>query len=165
MDVWNELIQPWTRRIKGPIRIGKLRGSHRDRGAESSTFTFYDICRCILRPYFASRGEGKRYKKEGTRTLSQTIPPFPHKYSYRNVSSLAISLTYRCVLSVWYMCREKSYEMLITEIKTGDARSQNPPAMVFHFILWKYGVRASSVETWTFHLRIFHSWIYSENKS
>lgn len=127
--------------MKGPRRIGKLRGSRRDR-AESSTFTFYDICR-VLQPCFGSRqggwwegrmgreGEGdKKEAEENTGTLSQTIPPFPHKYSYRDVSSLSISLTYRCILSAWYMCREKkSYEMLIIEIKTGDAHSQNPPVL------------------------------------
>lgn len=51
---------------RGSRRIGKLRGSRRDR-AESSTFTFYDICR-VLRPFGLSRAEGggewKRDKKE-----------------------------------------------------------------------------------------------------
>lgn len=63
-------------------------------------------------PTLASRVESlgedkKEAEKSMKRALSQAMPPFPHKYSYRDVSSLSISLTYRCILSVWYMCCEK----------------------------------------------------------
>lgn len=141
MDVWNELIQSWTRsadkRIDVLVNWKVLVGI----AARNPRHLHFLIFVVSFDPALPLAGK-ERGKKEGTRALSQTIPSFPHKYSYRDVSSFAISpLTYRCVLSMWYMCREKSYEMLITEIKTGDARSQNPPATVFHFILWMYGVR------------------------
>jgi len=101
--------------------IGKLRDSCRDR-AKSSTFTFYDICQALRFCFGLSRGgEVKKIRRRRRRVWKSLKPNHPSVPTQifllgRFLPLYLSDIPY--IICVIYVPWKKSYEMLITEIKT-----------------------------------------------